>query len=100
MFGSLLYLTASRPDTIFSVCLCACFQSSSKESHLIVIRGIFKYMASTKNFRFWYPKGGDFFLVGYYDADYIGYKVDKKSTSSTCQFLGESLVSWHDEKQN
>jgi len=100
MIGSLLYLTASRLDIMFSVCLCARFQSSPKESHLVAVKRIFRYLVGTKNLELWYPKGGDFSLLGYSDADYAGYKVDRKSTSSTCQFLGPSLVSWHFKKQN
>ena len=45
-------------------------------------------------------KGKDFLLVGYSDVDYVGYKVNRKSTSGTCQFLGQSLVSWHSKKQS
>jgi len=100
MIGSLLYLTASHPDIIFSVCLCARFQSTPKESHLTATKRIFRYLVGTKNFGLWYPKGGDFLLVGYSDADYAGYKLDRKSTSGTCQFLGPSLVSRHSKKQN
>ena len=100
MIGSLLYLTASRLDIMFSVCLCARFQSSPKESHLVAVKRIFRYLVGTKNLGLWYPKGGDFSLVGYSDADYAGYKVDRKSTSDTCQFLSPSLVSWHSKKQN
>ena len=37
MIDSLLYLTASRPDIIFSVCLYARFQASPKEFHLHVV---------------------------------------------------------------
>ena len=44
MIDSLLYLTASRPDIMFSVCLCACFQSNPKELHLNVVKRIFKYL--------------------------------------------------------
>lgn len=100
MIGSLLYLTASRPDIMFSVCLCARFQSCPKESHLTCVKRIFRYLAGTKNLGLWYPRGGDFALVGYTDADYAGYKVDRKSTSGTCQFLGQCLISWHSKKQN
>ena len=100
MIGSLLYLTVSRPDIMFSVCLCARFQASPKESHLTCVKRIFRYLAGTKNLGLWYPQGGDFSLVGYTEADYTGYKVDRKSTSGTCQFLGPSLVSWHSKKQN
>ena len=49
MIGSLLYLTASRPDVMFCVCLCARFQACPKESHLIVLKRIFRYLFSTQN---------------------------------------------------
>jgi len=88
MIGSLLYLTASCPDIMFSVGLCARFQSSSKESHLTAVKRIFRYLAGTKNFGHWYPKGGYFLLVGYSNVDYEGYKADRKSTLGACQFLG------------
>ena len=48
----------------------------------------------------WYPKGDNFELIGYLDADFAGCKVERKSTSDTCHFLGHSLVSWHSKKQN
>ena len=57
MIGSLLYLTASRPDIMFSVCLCARFQSCPKESHFITIKRIFKYLSGTSELGLWYPKG-------------------------------------------
>ncbi|RVX11507.1 hypothetical protein CK203_015826 [Vitis vinifera] len=47
-----------------------------------------------------YPKGDNFELIGYSDADFAGCKVERKSTSDTCHFLGHSLVSWHSKKQN
>ena len=43
MIGSLLYLTTSRPDIMFSVCLCARFQSCPKESHLHAVKRIFGF---------------------------------------------------------
>jgi hypothetical protein len=46
------------------------------------------------------PQGSTFDLIGYSDADYAGCKIDMKSTSETCQFLGRSLVSWASKKQN
>jgi hypothetical protein len=46
------------------------------------------------------PKGSTFDLIGYFDANYTGCKIDRKSTSGTCQFLGRSLVSWASKKQN
>ncbi|XP_050918969.1 secreted RxLR effector protein 161-like [Lathyrus oleraceus] len=93
MIGSLLYLTTSRPDIMFNVCLCACFQANPKESHLATIKRIMKYLKGTKNVGLWYPKGSICNLVGYPDADYAGSKIDRKSTSDICQFLGNALVS-------
>ncbi|RVW86001.1 Retrovirus-related Pol polyprotein from transposon RE1 [Vitis vinifera] len=100
MIGSLLYLTASRPDIMYSVCLYARFQSCPKESHLSVVKRILRYLKGTMDIGLWYPKGDNFELIGYSDADFAGCKVERKSTSGTCHFLGHSLVSWHSKKQN
>ena len=92
MIGSLLYLCASRPDIMMSVGMCARFQAAPKESHLVAVKRIFRYLVHTSNFGLWYPKGARFELIGYSDSDYAGDKVGRKSTSGTCQFLGRSLV--------
>ena len=47
MIDSLFYLTPSRPDIMFSVCLCARFQACPKESHLSVAKRIFRYLIGT-----------------------------------------------------
>jgi hypothetical protein len=88
-----LYLCASRLDIMLSVCMCARFQANPKEIHLRVRK-------STPKFGLWYPKGSTFDLIGYSDVDYAGCKIDRKSTSGTCQFLGRSLVPWASKKQN
>jgi hypothetical protein len=90
---SLLYLCASRPDIILSVCMCARFQTTLKDCHLRAVKRIMRYLVLTPNLGLWYPKGSHFELIGYSNADYVGCKVDRKSTSETCQFLGRSLVS-------
>jgi len=100
MIGSLLYLCASRPDIMFSVGMCARFQAAPKESHLVAVKRIFRYLVHTPNFGLWYPKGSSFALCGYTDSNYGGDKVGRMSTSGTCQFLGRSLVSWSSKKQN
>ncbi|KAK9217771.1 hypothetical protein WN943_006399 [Citrus x changshan-huyou] len=100
MMESLLYLTANRPDIMFSVCLCARFQSCPKESHMLAVKRIFRYLIGTINLGLWYPRGTHIDLTCYSDADFAGYKVDRKSTSGTCHFLGHSLVSWFSKKQN
>src|SRR5688572_28583818 len=99
MIGSLLYLCASRPDIMLSVCMCARFQSDPRECHLVAVKQILRYLVATPCFGIWYPKGSTFDLIGYSDSDYAGCKVDRKSTSGMCQFLGRSLVSWSSKKQ-
>jgi hypothetical protein len=97
---SLLYLCASRPDIMLSVCMCARFQFAPKDCHLRAIKRIMRYLVLTQNLGLWYRWGSHFKLIGYSDADYAGYKVDRKSTPGTCQFLGQSIVSWSSKKQN
>ena len=93
MIGSLLYLTASRPDIVFSVGFWALFQSKPKETHLKAVKWIFRYLKHTPDFILWYPKGCNFGLVGYADVDYAGFLVDRKSTSGVAYFLEPCLVS-------
>ncbi|GKF58617.1 hypothetical protein Tco_0172154, partial [Tanacetum coccineum] len=73
MIGSLLYLTASRPDIMFAVCVCARFQVTPKASHLNAIKRIF--------------------------SDYEGASLDRRSTTGGCQFLDRRLISWQCKKQ-
>jgi hypothetical protein len=100
MIGSLLYVTTSRSDVIFSVYMYARFQASPRESHLKATKIILRYLKHTQDIGLWYPKGASFELVGYLDSDYASDKVERKNTSGTCQLLGRSLVSWSSKKQN
>jgi hypothetical protein len=100
MIGSSLYLTASRPDIMFSVCMCSRYQAAPKECHLTAVKRIMRYLKYSPNIGLWYPKGTQFELVGFSDSNYAGCKVDRKSTSGGCQLLGRSLVSWSSKKQN
>ena len=78
MIGSLLYLSASRPDIMFSVCMCARYQVNPKESHLSIVKRIMRYLLGTINLGLWYPKNSSYNLVGYSDSDFFGCKTDKK----------------------
>jgi hypothetical protein len=98
MIKSLIYLCASRPDIMLSVCMCARFQATPKDYHLRAVKRIMRYLVLTPNLDLWYPKGSRFELLGYSDVDYVRCKVDRKSTSGTCQFLGWFLVSWSSKK--
>jgi hypothetical protein len=66
----------------------------------VVVKRILRYLVPMPCFGISYPKGSTFDLIEYSDSDYVGCKVDRKSTSGTCQFLGRSLVSWSSKKQN
>ncbi|XP_016491764.1 secreted RxLR effector protein 161-like [Nicotiana tabacum] len=100
IIGSLLYLTTSRPDIVFSMGLCARLQSNSKESHLKAAKRILRYLKGTQNLVLHYPSGDNFNLIGYADVDYAGYLVDRKSTSGMAHFLGSCFISWGTRKQN
>ncbi|GJU23227.1 retrovirus-related pol polyprotein from transposon TNT 1-94 [Tanacetum coccineum] len=99
MIGSLLYLTASRPDIMFSVCLCARFQEAPKTSHLEAVKRIFRYIKGTTHLGLWYPKGTGIETVVYADSDHAGDYVDQKSTNSICTLAGYCLTSWFSKKQ-
>jgi hypothetical protein len=98
MIGSLLYLYASMSNIMLSVCMCARFQTAPKDCHLRAVKRIMGYLVLTPNIDLWYPKGSQFELRGYSDANYAGCKVDRKSTSGISQFLGRSLFSWSSKK--
>ena len=100
MIGSLLYLMAGRLDILFSVGMCARFQSNPKEIHHQATKRIFKYLEYTQHLGLWYSKSSSFELVAYSDSDFGGCKLGRRSTSGTCHFLGGNLVSWSSRKQN
>ncbi|KAJ9541735.1 hypothetical protein OSB04_028241 [Centaurea solstitialis] len=100
MIGSLLYLTATGLDIMFATCFCARFQANPKESHLAAVKRILRYLKGTPELGLWYPKDSSFELICFTDSDYGGCKLDRKSTSGSCQFLGDKLVSWTSKKQN
>ncbi|WVZ53116.1 hypothetical protein U9M48_004102 [Paspalum notatum var. saurae] len=99
IIGSLLYLTATRPDIQFAVCLCSCYQASPRTSHRQAVKRIFRYLKFTPELGLWYSSGSSLSLRGFSDADYASCQIDRKSTFGTCQFLGTSLVSWSSCKQ-
>jgi RAB protein geranylgeranyltransferase component A len=100
MIGSLLYLTATRPEIQFSVCLCARFQASPRTSHRQAVKRISRYLRHTPDFGLLYSASSSLALHGLSDADFSGCRLERKSTSGTCQFLGSSLVSWSSCKQS
>ncbi|GJU66079.1 hypothetical protein Tco_1252338 [Tanacetum coccineum] len=99
MIGSLMYLTASRPDIMFVVCACSRLQVTPKTSHLHAVKRIFRYLKCNPKLGLWYPRASSFDLVAYSDSDNEGANLDRKSTTGGCQFLGHRLISWQCKKQ-
>ncbi|GJW62126.1 putative ribonuclease H-like domain-containing protein [Tanacetum coccineum] len=99
MIGSLMYLTASRPDIMFVVSACSRHQVTPLTSNLNAIKKIFKYLKGQPKLGLWYPRDSPFVLEAYNDSDYAGSNGDRKSTTGGCQFLGRRLISWQCKKQ-
>jgi len=99
MIGSLLYLIVSRLAILFSICLCARFESDPRESHLTASKRFFKYLKGTTNLGLLYKKFLYYKLVGLCDADYVGNRIERKLTDGNCRFLGENLISCASKRQ-
>ncbi|GJU79559.1 retrovirus-related pol polyprotein from transposon TNT 1-94 [Tanacetum coccineum] len=99
MIGSLMYLTASRPDLVFAVCMCARYQSRPMKKNLEAVKGVFRYLQGTINMGLWYSKDTAMALTAYADADHAGCQDTRRSTSGSAQFLGDKLVRWSSKKQ-
>ncbi|GJQ93944.1 retrovirus-related pol polyprotein from transposon TNT 1-94 [Tanacetum coccineum] len=94
MVGSLMYLTASRPDLVFAVCMCARYQASPTKKHLEALKRVFWYLRGTINWGLWYPKDTVMALTAYADADHAGCQDTRRSTSGSAQFLRDKLILW------
>ncbi|GJV75230.1 retrovirus-related pol polyprotein from transposon TNT 1-94 [Tanacetum coccineum] len=99
MVGTLMYLTASRPNLTFYVCMCARYQAKPTEKHLHAVKRIFKYLRGTVNRGLWYLKDSFIALTAYADADHAGCQDTRRSTSGSMQLLGDILVSWSSKRQ-
>ncbi|GJZ42428.1 putative ribonuclease H-like domain-containing protein [Tanacetum coccineum] len=99
MIGSLMYLTSSRPDIMFSVCACSRFQVQPKVSHMNTVKRIFRYLKDQPKLGLWYPKDSPLILEAFSDSDYAGASLDRKSTTGGCQFISSRLISWQCKKQ-
>ncbi|GKB68921.1 hypothetical protein Tco_0930333 [Tanacetum coccineum] len=97
MIGSLMYLTASRPDIMFAICACARFQVTPKASYLNAVKRIFRYLKHQPKLGLWYPRDSPFKLEAFLDSDYGGANLDRKSTTSGCQFLESDDGLWFEK---
>lgn len=97
--GSLMYVTATRPDIMYSVSLISRYMESPIEMHLLAAKRILRYLQGTKDFGMFYKKGKKLELFGFSDSDYAGDQDDRRSTSGYAFLLGTGVVSWSSKKQ-
>ncbi|GJV55800.1 hypothetical protein Tco_1456805 [Tanacetum coccineum] len=96
MIGSVTYLTSSRLDLIYAVCLCGRYQAKPTEKHLNAVKQIFRYLKGTINMGLWYSKDTNMSLTAYADADHAGCQDTRHSTSGSAQFLAKHIdVRYH-----
>ncbi|GKA44836.1 retrovirus-related pol polyprotein from transposon TNT 1-94 [Tanacetum coccineum] len=81
MIGTLLYLTASRPDLQFAICMCARYQARPTKKHLNVVKRIFRYLKGTVHRGLWYLKDSTIALTTFADADHAGCQDTRRNTS-------------------
>nr|GEY93059.1 retrovirus-related Pol polyprotein from transposon TNT 1-94 [Tanacetum cinerariifolium] len=98
MIGTLLYLTASRHDLQFAICMCAQYQARPTKKHIHAVKRIFQYLRGTVNRGLWYPKDSSVALTAFADADHAGCQDTRRSTYGSLQFLGERLISWSSKR--
>nr|GEV86957.1 hypothetical protein [Tanacetum cinerariifolium] len=98
MIGTLLYLTASRPDLQFAICMCTWYQARPTEKHVHAVKRIFRYLCGTVHWGLWYPNDSSVALTAFADVDHVGCKDTHRSTSGSVQFLRERLISWSSKR--
>nr|GEX17396.1 retrovirus-related Pol polyprotein from transposon TNT 1-94 [Tanacetum cinerariifolium] len=99
MIGTLMYLTASRSDQQFAICMCARYQARPTEKHIHVVKRIFRYLRGTVNQGLWYSKDSLVALTAFAGVDHAGCQDTRRSTSGSLQFLGDILISWSSKRQ-
>nr|GFB55056.1 retrovirus-related Pol polyprotein from transposon TNT 1-94 [Tanacetum cinerariifolium] len=99
MIGTLLYLTASRPDLQFAICMCAWYQARPTKKHLHAVKRIFRYLRGTFNRGLWYPKDSSIALIAFAEANHAGCQDTRRSTSGIANYqmcYGVYLDNQHD----
>ena len=99
IIGSLMYLTAMRPDLMYSVCLISRFMERPTELHLQAAKRILRYLKGMAELGIAYKRTGEESLVGFADSDYAGDTDDRKSTSGCVFMIGDGATSWSSKKQ-
>ncbi|GJX53643.1 hypothetical protein Tco_0282012 [Tanacetum coccineum] len=98
MIGSLMYLTSSRPDLNYDVCLCARYQAKPTEKHLQAVKRIFRYLNGTIHMGLWYSKDTNMSLTAYANSDHAGCQDTRRSTSGRTVLSGLNCC-WSSKKK-
>ena len=99
MVGKLIYLTITRPDICFAVNQVRQHMQAPKVHHWKMVDRILRYLSGSHGQGVWMGCNGSTEVVGYCDADWAGDRVDRRSTTGYCTFIGGNLVTWKSKKQ-
>jgi hypothetical protein len=94
-----LYITTSHPEIMHVVGMVGRYQAAPKQSHLLVVKRIFRYLKGTMDYGLWYLRNHNFQLSVYSDVDWANCMDERKNMSGGAFFLRDSLVSWLRKKQ-
>ncbi|XP_020225209.1 uncharacterized protein LOC109807090 [Cajanus cajan] len=103
MVGSLRYVCNTRPDIAYGVGLVSRYMETPKQSHLLAVKRLLKYVKGTIGYGLMFPNkfsSPNHNMVGYSDADWCGDKADRKSTTGYVFMLGDAPISWCSRKQS
>ncbi|CAL8169979.1 unnamed protein product [Prunus armeniaca] len=100
LVGSLLYLTATRPDVMYAASLLARYMHGPSNKHYGIAKRVLRYIKGTLDYGLHYMKGKKAVLVGFCDSDWGGSLDDSKSTSGYAFSFGSGVFSWASVKQN
>ncbi|KAK8928931.1 hypothetical protein KSP39_PZI017248 [Platanthera zijinensis] len=99
LVGKLIYLTVTRPDISFAVCVVNRFMHTPWVSHLQAVERILRYLKTSPGQGLVYKPSSSLSLIAYSDADYVGSLDDRRSTTGFCTYFGGNLITWRSKKQ-
>lgn len=99
LIGSLIYITATRPDIMYAVSLLSRYMSKPSQAHMMAAKRVLRYLQGTADFGIKYKKGNDCKITGFTDSDYAGDLEERKSTSGYVFLLSEGAIAWSSKKQ-
>jgi hypothetical protein len=99
LVGSLMYLMATRPDLMYSVCLISRYMADPIEEHLLAAKRVLRYLKGTLELSVFYAREGAIELFAFTNSDHAGDYNDRKSTSGYVFKLSGGAVGWASKKR-